>query len=43
MVVKTTKNMRTGKIVAMRARSKGFKATVFRTKKGARVSVTREK
>lgn len=44
MVVHTTKNIRTGKKQAARARSKGFKATVFRTAGGkARVSVTRIK
>ncbi len=44
MAVHMTKNMTTGKKQAARARSKGFKASVFRVKGGkARVSVTRIK
>lgn len=43
MVVKTSMNMRTARIRAMRARSRGFKATIFRVKGESRprISVTR--
>jgi len=42
MVVHRAKNMTTAKAQAMVARKKGFEATVFKSKKGPRVSVTRK-
>ena len=43
MVVKNTKKKMTAKKIAKVARKKGFKATVFKKKKGFAVSVTRKK
>lgn len=42
MVIRNTKNLTTGKIIAKRMRKKGFNASVFKVKGGkTKVSVTR--
>ncbi|KKL99756.1 hypothetical protein LCGC14_1811240 [marine sediment metagenome] len=42
MATHRAKNMTTARKAAMEARKKGFKASVFRSKKGLMVSVTRK-
>lgn len=43
MTTRNTKNKTTGKKKAVKMRKMGFNATVFKTKKGVKISVTRKK
>lgn len=42
MAAHRAKNMTTAKMMAMRARKKGFMASIFKKKKGFGVSITRK-
>ncbi len=42
MTTHTSKTLTTARLFAMRFRKKGFNATVFKTKKGFKVSVTKK-